>query len=422
MRLEILVKNLLINLLFILLPLFLLQTVQLMVYLHRCCWLKKWMIYLLPILSVTLCMLNPFVIDEVYIFDLRYIPFVISFFYLGWRMGAVLIVYMICLRTVISYDLGVQISLLSLLILTLVIAFLYRHFRRATRSKKLLISIGLGAFSALTALLLSANMRGLEPNISIWSVYIVVNIAGMAITCALVEVILTNDRLLHQVAKAERLEIVSHLAASISHEVRNPLTVSKGFMQLLLQQDVSPETKQRYLDISISELDRATDIINDYLTFARSKSDQIDNICLFKEIEQVVKILSPMANMSGVIFEVTKEEEEHFIVLGERKKIQQCLINILKNGIEAMPDGGHLKIHMSRNDANVQIDIRDTGSGMTQEQLNRLGEPYYSVKENGTGLGMMVSYSIIKGMNGKMYVSSELKKGTCFSMVLPLCS
>ncbi|HEY4551451.1 MAG TPA: ATP-binding protein, partial [Bacillus sp. (in: firmicutes)] len=106
--------------------------------------------------------------------------------------------------------------------------------------------------------------------------------------------------------------------------------------------------------------------------------------------------------------------------IGEKKKFQQCLINILKNGIESMPDNGHLQIRQSVTNDMIKIDIRDEGKGMTQEQINRLGEPYFTTKEKGTGLGMMVSYSIIKSMNGTIKVTSEYGKGTCFTLKLPI--
>ena len=85
-----------------------------------------------------------------------------------------------------------------------------------------------------------------------------------------------------------------------------------------------------------------------------------------------------------------------------------------------MPDNGHLQICQSVTDGMIKIDIRDEGKGMTQEQINRLGEPYFTTKEKGTGLGMMVSYSIIKSMNGTIKVTSEYGKGTCFTLKLPI--
>ena len=96
------------------------------------------------------------------------------------------------------------------------------------------------------------------------------------------------------------------------------------------------------------------------------------------------------------------------------------MINILKNGIESMPNNRNLRISQTYYKDTMQINIRDEGTGMTQEQINRLGEPYFTTKEKGTGLGLMVSYSIIKAMGGSILVTSEQGKGTCFSLRLPI--
>ena len=126
--------------------------------------------------------------------------------------------------------------------------------------------------------------------------------------------------------------------------------------------------------------------------------------------------------MNGVEIEqkIYDPEQNQFMSIGERKKFQQCLINVMKNGIESMKSkGGKLQIHLSGFQDTVKIDISDQGVGMSQEQIKRLGQPYFSNKETGTGLGLMVSYSIVKGMNGTIEVSSEVGKGTCFRLNLP---
>ena len=213
--------------------------------------------------------------------------------------------------------------------------------------------------------------------------------------------------------------MVGHLAASISHEVRNPLTVSRGFIQLL-SEDISAQSRKEYAEIALMELDRATEVINDYLTFAKPTLEKEEKVNIHEEIQHAVNVITPLATMNGVQLSLSLLEQEQYFTKGERKKFQQCLINILKNGIESMEDGGNLRIEQGVTDNMIIIKIRDEGKGMTQEQINRLGEPYFTTKEKGTGLGMMVSYSIIKGMKGTIKVSSEYGKGTCFTLKLPI--
>jgi two-component system, sporulation sensor kinase B len=254
---------------------------------------------------------------------------------------------------------------------------------------------------------------------NMWSEYFVINILVTLMATLLIEVIRMNSDMLEKLMKAEKLEIVSHLAASISHEVRNPLTTCKGFLQLSQQDEVPPHIKQ-YLGTAIQELDRASDIINDYLTFARPVPEKVEQISIYQEVRNVVNILTPLANMNNVQMLVNIEKRDQSYILGDRKKLEQSLINIVKNGIESMGNGGRLEIKIDYQYPLVRVEIRDEGKGMTQHQINRLGEPYFTTKENGTGLGMMVSYSIIKGMGGQINVDSEIGNWTSFSIEFPV--
>lgn len=223
------------------------------------------------------------------------------------------------------------------------------------------------------------------------------------------------------VRKSEKLEIVGHLAASMSHEVRNPLTTARGFMQLLCE-DSSMQQGKQYLPIAIQEIDRATEVINHYLTFAKPVPVTVEKIDFLEEIQSMIQIITPLSNMNNVQISFTFHKQKKYFILGEKSKLQQAFINILKNAIEAMPDGGKLQLSLYSKESLIQIDIQDTGIGMTPEQLNRLGEPYFSTKKHdkGTGLGMMVAFSIVKGMNGEIKVTSEVGRGTCFSIQFPV--
>jgi two-component system sporulation sensor kinase B len=241
----------------------------------------------------------------------------------------------------------------------------------------------------------------------------------MVMGTLLIEVIRTNAELLEKLMKAEKLKVVSHLAASISHEVRNPLTTCKGFLQLSHQEEISPHVKN-YIGTAIEELDRASNIINDYLTFAKPAPETMEEISVCDEIQNVVNILTPLANMNNVQLKCSEVDYVKCHISGDPKKLQQSLINIVKNGIESMTDGGVLEINLTSDHSSLRIEIRDEGKGMSQHQIKRLGEPYFTTKENGTGLGMMVSFSLIKGMGGQVNVDSEVGKWTLFSIEFPV--
>jgi two-component system, sporulation sensor kinase B len=136
------------------------------------------------------------------------------------------------------------------------------------------------------------------------------------------------------------------------------------------------------------------------------------------ELSQIISILIPTANQHSVL--VTAEFSPSAYVSGDRQKFRQCMLNVIKNGIESMPHGGKLFIEVHKDNKQITIKIKDTGIGMTKDQINRLGEPYYSTKgAKGTGLGMMVAFSVIRAMNGTVQITSEQKKGTTFSFQFP---
>ncbi|HDR8441635.1 TPA: HAMP domain-containing histidine kinase, partial [Bacillus cereus] len=219
--------------------------------------------------------------------------------------------------------------------------------------------------------------------------------------------------------KMEKMEIVSQLAASISHEVRNPLTVVKGFTQLLKTPNLTPESRDEYIKHILEELHRAQGIIDDYLTFAKPASEKLDEISIEQELNRVINMILPLCNMNTI--HITKDFSTATIV-GNKQHFQQCFLNLIKNGIEAMPNGGTLNISSSISNNKVIIRIEDSGIGMSQEQINRFGEPYFSTKTKGTGLGTMVAVKIIETMQGSLRIRSVVNKGTTLTITFPKCS
>jgi two-component system, sporulation sensor kinase B len=221
-----------------------------------------------------------------------------------------------------------------------------------------------------------------------------------------------------RIQQTEKLEIVSHLAASVSHEIRNPLTVTKGFLQILETEEYPEEKKREFFSLARSELGRAEAIITDYLTFAKPSTNKMEILDVREELTHLIEVVYPFANMHSIFIE---SKLQPVLIKGEKQLFHQCIFNILKNAIEAMEGkGGTLVIESVAMGSMVEITISDTGIGMDKKQIQRLGEPYFSMKgKNGTGLGMMVVHSIIKSMYGKIRVESNLGKGTTFVIVFP---
>ncbi|MGG1687242.1 ATP-binding protein [Pseudalkalibacillus sp. NRS-1564] len=247
-------------------------------------------------------------------------------------------------------------------------------------------------------------------NIETWILFNFVSLTGVVLATLIYEVFMNQFKLLHSVMESQKLEVASHLAASISHEVRNPLTVSRGFLQMI-NSDLEDKKTKGYMELAIDELDRATEIINDYLTFAKPFPEKVEKINVKSELEQSLSVIQPLATMSDVTIN-SKIDISPTYIQSEKRKFQQCLLNILKNAIEAMPDGGELTVDALHKGFELKVSISDTGIGMSEEQIVRMGEPFFTTKEKGTGLGMMVSHSIMKAMNGEIIYESSPNKGT----------
>lgn len=413
-------KDLLINFLFILLSLCLVQMVYLVKYVYRLEEIKGWVIGIFPIASLILCMLLPVALEKSHIWDLRWIPFILGSLIGGFRLGFSQLLLVLLIRYLQGNDVGFYTTAITHIFIGLLAIFLSKYYLKMNIKQKLTLSFALTLFALSSSAIVSIHIFHVKIDSIFWTKYVVIHIIGMLISTLLWEVIQTNFQVLQKLVKAEKLQIVSHLAASISHEVRNPLTVSRGFIQMLSEGE-STQARKEYANIALQELDRATEVINDYLTFAKPAFDIEENIYINEEVQHAVNVIIPLANMNGIQVKLSSVDH-YYVARGDRKKFQQCLINIMKNGIESMSNHGEINIHLTYENSTIHINIQDEGIGMTQEQIDRLGEPFFTTREKGTGLGMMVSYSIIKGMNGNIHVTSEHGKGTCFSIILPIYS
>ncbi|MBB6691493.1 PAS domain S-box protein [Cohnella xylanilytica] len=217
--------------------------------------------------------------------------------------------------------------------------------------------------------------------------------------------------------RSEKLSVVGQLAAGVAHEIRNPLTTLRGFVQLQQQQGSIPPA---YLQIMLSELDRINYIVSELLIFAKPQADRFRLAPIADIIRDIVLLLDSQARMNNVRIE-TRFSEELPDIRCEVNQLKQVFLNVLKNGMEAMPDGGVLFVEAYRapRDGGVVVRVTDQGEGIPEEHLARLGEPFFSTKESGNGLGLMVSQQIISNHKGTMRFESKLGEGTTVELRLP---
>lgn len=217
-----------------------------------------------------------------------------------------------------------------------------------------------------------------------------------------------------KLVQAEKLTIAGQLAAGIAHEIRNPLTAVKGFVKML-----RTYPNDEYLDIISDEIIRIEDIITELLMLTKHNKTQFQEIDVTQSLKSVVTLLESQAHLKNIFFE-TDYCVKKTSIFGDVNKLKQVYINFLKNAIEAMPNGGTIQIKTDCIEENIQIEFIDHGIGIPADKLKNIGEPFYTTKENGTGLGFMVSKKIVKDFNGQLEFSSTVGKGTSIKILFPM--
>ncbi|MCM3568897.1 PAS domain S-box protein [Neobacillus mesonae] len=223
-----------------------------------------------------------------------------------------------------------------------------------------------------------------------------------------------TEEVLH---RQDKLAAVGQLAAGVAHEIRNPLTSMKGYTEFLRLDEKDPE-RLEFLNIILDEIERVNNIVEDFMVLAKPKAVELEEKNIVPVIKNVVSLLGFEARKKNVRLHFDCSQEVIQIECDENR-LKQVFLNFIKNGMEAMPNGGDLYVKTMFHDNNVQISIQDSGIGIPKEKLKKLGEPFFTTKKQGNGLGLMMSFKIIESHNGKVFVESELNKGTTFNILLP---
>ncbi|WP_053363774.1 PAS domain S-box protein [Bacillus sp. FJAT-27251] len=223
-----------------------------------------------------------------------------------------------------------------------------------------------------------------------------------------------TEEMLH---RQDKLAAVGQLAAGVAHEIRNPLTSMKGYAEFLQLDEEDPQRRE-FIDIILDEIDRVNNIVEEFMLLAKPKAVELEERNIVPILGNTVSLLEFEARKRNVKLHFDFNEDIVQIECDENR-LKQVFLNFIKNGIEAMPAGGDLFVRANVAGSNVEISIQDTGVGIPPETLKKIGEPFYTTKKNGNGLGLMVSFKIIESHNGKVYIESEQNKGTTFKILLP---
>jgi two-component system NtrC family sensor kinase len=224
-----------------------------------------------------------------------------------------------------------------------------------------------------------------------------------------------------KLVQAEKMAAIGRLAASLAHEINNPLQAIHNSLHLTLHEGLGEERRKEYLGMAQGEVERLINIVQRMLDFYRPSRGAVEPADVNQVVESVLTLIQKRLQHGDV--EVHAELTEGLPAVPiVSDQISQVILNLLINAVEAMPAGGslRLKTELSDDGGQVLFRVRDTGPGMSAEQVNRLFEPFYTTKPNGTGLGMAISYGIIERHGGTIDVSSEPGEGTTFVVTLPV--
>lgn len=219
-------------------------------------------------------------------------------------------------------------------------------------------------------------------------------------------------------ARSDQYETVVRVAAGIAHEIRNPLTSIKGFLQLMLSNQSSDN---QYSDIIFSELARIETIVNEFMLLAKPNSEEaLMETDVVDIIHYAASLFGNQMKQQNVQLEMVMDSTIP-LIKSDPKRLKQVFINLVKNSLEAMDNAGELLIsgRYLRGQRELEFKVEDSGKGIEKEQLKRLGEPFYTTKEKGTGLGIMVTTKFVESLGGRIQYESEVGVGTTVTVTLP---
>jgi len=222
--------------------------------------------------------------------------------------------------------------------------------------------------------------------------------------------------------RQDRLAAIGRMAASIAHEIRNPLAAMRGSIQMLRSEVAADSSEAELMEIILRESDRLNQIITDFLSYARPRSLVQGRVDVGDLLHQTFSLLkhSPEINTNQVV--ETEVPEERLFANADEGQLKQVFWNLARNALQAMPQGGTLRATLAKNsNGRLLLAFSDTGRGMTPDQVERLFEPFSSTT-GGTGLGLSIVYQIIRDHGGTINVRSLVGQGTTITVELPVAN
>lgn len=226
----------------------------------------------------------------------------------------------------------------------------------------------------------------------------------------------TVVEMMNSMKETENLAVIGTMSTTIAHEIRNPLTALKGFTQI--QKERNPEDTMSY-EIMLQEIERINGFVSELMLLGKPKPTNYEWCNIGEILLYVVQLMESYATQYKVKFNLQVDGNLP-VINGDDKQLKQVLLNIIKNGIESMPGGGNIRIlAYEKAGENLCISVEDQGLGIENEKIEKIGKAFYTTKENGTGLGLMITYKIIEEHQGSIAIESSMGIGTKVEIYLP---
>lgn len=216
--------------------------------------------------------------------------------------------------------------------------------------------------------------------------------------------------------RTEKMKMVGELAAGMAHEIRNPLTAIQGFIQLSKSSGYNIEP---WYEVIMGEITRVGELTAEFLQFSKPHASNMKNEKIVSCMARVYSLCESEATSRGHIIELEATDQNMMLFI-DRDKIIQVLINLIRNAYQAMEKPGHVQFTLSREGDMAAIQVRDIGKGISPSEMEKIFDPFYTTKEDGTGLGLSLCQKIIEDHNGYINVESKVGSGTVFTIKLPI--
>ncbi|MFA5928517.1 MAG: ATP-binding protein, partial [Candidatus Margulisiibacteriota bacterium] len=230
------------------------------------------------------------------------------------------------------------------------------------------------------------------------------------------------NKLEMHVRRSDKLTALGRMAAGVAHEIKNPLTSMRLFVQMMSsRQGTDPKFWAEHSDILMNELDRLDKIVGDFVGFAKTPELKLEDVQLSELIDKVLRLINIQAQELKVLIDVMVDHS--LIIKGDGQRLVQVLMNLILNAMQAMPQGkkdGRIILRAKElSNKMAEIEVIDNGAGITKENLDKLFTPFFTTKEKGTGLGLSIIHRLIEEHGGQIDVKSKLGVGTTFIITLP---